>query len=84
VKISLEQVRKVAAKPVSSPKFDEAVVRLTDGDLVNMLVEKVDMMGDREEQVEALRKRVQSGNYQVSGEDIADAMVRRAIADRIS
>ncbi len=37
----------------------------------------------REEQVEALKARIEGGNYQVSGEEIADLMIRRAYADRI-
>ena len=37
----------------------------------------------REEQVQALKERVESGNYKVSGAEIADLIVRRAYADRI-
>ena len=37
----------------------------------------------REEQVQALKERIESGNYKVSGAEIADLIVRRAYADRI-
>lgn len=44
----------------------------------------VDALPDvREELVEALKARIESGDYQVSGEEIADLMIRRAYADRI-
>jgi len=35
----------------------------------------------REEQVQALKARIESGTYNVSSEDIADLIVRRAWAD---
>jgi flagellar biosynthesis anti-sigma factor FlgM len=37
----------------------------------------------REEIVASLRARIESGNYQVSGEQIADMMMRRLLADRV-
>jgi flagellar biosynthesis anti-sigma factor FlgM len=37
----------------------------------------------REELVAAIRARIENGSYQVSGDVIADVMVRRAYADRI-
>lgn len=37
----------------------------------------------REEIVEDLRRRIKSGEYKVSGEDVADMMLRRRAADRI-
>jgi flagellar biosynthesis anti-sigma factor FlgM len=37
----------------------------------------------RDEIVEDLRRRIQSGEYKVSGEDVADMMMRRRAADRI-
>ena len=41
------------------------------------------MPDEREDLVSSLQQRVQSGNYQVSGSEIADLMMRRAIADRV-
>ena len=37
----------------------------------------------REEIVEPLRKAIQEGTYKVSGQDIAEMMIRRRMADRI-
>ena len=37
----------------------------------------------REEVVASLRARIESGNYQVSGDQVAEMMIRRLIADRI-
>ena len=37
----------------------------------------------REDLVEDIRKRIESGEYKVSGEDIADMMMRRRAADRL-
>lgn len=38
---------------------------------------------ERDDLVATLSQRVQSGSYQVSGSDIADLMMRRAIADQV-
>jgi flagellar biosynthesis anti-sigma factor FlgM len=35
----------------------------------------------REDRVQALKAQIDSGTYHVSGEDIADLMIRRALAD---
>lgn len=37
----------------------------------------------REDIVEDLRKRIANGEYKVSGEDVADMMMRRRAADRL-
>jgi hypothetical protein len=37
----------------------------------------------REDVVASLRARIESGNYQVSGEQVAEMMVRRLLADRV-
>ena len=43
--------------------------------LVNQLPEV------REDRVQALKAQIESGTYHVSGEDIADLIIRRALAD---
>ena len=35
----------------------------------------------REDRVQALKAQIESGSYQVSGEDIADLIIRRTLAD---
>lgn len=37
----------------------------------------------RDEIVEDLKRRIQAGEYRVSGEDIADMMMRRRAADKV-
>lgn len=37
----------------------------------------------REDVVEDIKRRIESGEYKVSGEDVADMMMRRRAADRI-
>ena len=37
----------------------------------------------RDEIVESLRSRIESGSYKVSGEQIAEMMIRRMLADRV-
>ena len=37
----------------------------------------------REDRVQALKAQIESGTYKVSGEDIADLIVRRAFADGV-
>lgn len=54
-----------------------------DEPLVKRLTEEVLGMPDREELISDLRARIESGNYRPSGSDIADAMIRRSIADRL-
>ncbi|MCH7904837.1 MAG: flagellar biosynthesis anti-sigma factor FlgM [Armatimonadetes bacterium] len=87
MRISREQLKKVAesASDVTpeSALVDEAVIRLTDRDLIQEITHKVMDMPDREEMIAELKARIESGDYDVSGDDVADAMIRRAIADQV-
>ena len=87
MKISTEQLKKVAESgdTVTDEKamVDAAVIRLTDKDLIQDIARKVADMPDRDEMVASIKARIESGEYDVSGDDVADAMIRRAIADRV-
>lgn len=84
VKISNEQIQKVREGVSPSQKtVDEAVIKLVDADLIKEVVADINAMPDREEFVAELRARIEAGTYNPSSEDIADTMVRRAIADKI-
>lgn len=87
MKISTEQVKKVLHSNQSAAPdmkvVDRAVVRLMDGKLIDEVAKKVEGMPDREELVESLRARVEAGTYRPDANDIADAMIRRAIADSL-
>ncbi len=88
MKISTEQVKKVlsaAAHPAPDMKsVDKTVIKLMDAELIAKLTLEVEKMGDREEMVAALKARIEAGEYQPTGDDIADAMIRRAVADSIA
>jgi|GEM_PF-816284 len=60
--------------------------RESDGDLIENLVRNVvGLPADpvRETRVAELREQIARGEYKPTGDEIADAMVRRTIADRI-
>ncbi|MDI9636698.1 flagellar biosynthesis anti-sigma factor FlgM [Kamptonema cortianum] len=84
MKISTEQIQSIlTGDSPSQAKVDEAVIRLTDADLIEEVSAKVAAMPDRDEMVNDLKARIEAGTYNPSGDEIADAMIRRAIADRV-
>ena len=87
MKISREQLQKVAESggnvTPDSAQIDAAVIRLTDKALIQEVTHKVIDMPDRDEMVAELKARIEAGEYNPTGEEIADAMVRRAIADSL-
>ncbi len=87
LKISNEQLEKVLATDgkitPSSAEVETAVIKLVDKDLIADVVQKLNEMPDREHMIADLKTRIEAGAYNPSGEDIADAMIRRTVADRI-
>lgn len=86
MKISTEQLNKVLEGKADTPvteKVDEAVIRLTDKELISETVAKVNATPDRMNMVEELKAKIEAGTYNPTGEEIADSMIRRNIADRI-
>jgi anti-sigma28 factor (negative regulator of flagellin synthesis) len=57
--------------------------READEKLAAQVTQDVLAMGDRENMIADLKARIEAGTYNPSGDDIADTMIRRAIADRI-
>ncbi len=88
MKISTDQLEKVKALDgqVTPPEHvvDTAVIKLMDRDLILSVVDSVNNMPDRDEQVNEIKARIERGEYSVSSDDIVDSMIRRARADRIS
>jgi hypothetical protein len=85
VKISTQQIEEIKkGTPVAKEKVDAAVIRLTDADLIEEITAKVNEMPDRDEMVAALKAKIEAGEYNPTGADITDAMIRRGIADRIT
>lgn len=69
-----------AFRPASNDEtLDEAEARR----LAARMEEEDEMDAAREQVVASLRARVESGTYNVSGEQIAEMMVRRLLADRV-
>ena len=57
--------------------------READENLAQQVTEDVLAMGDREEMIADLKARIEAGTYNPTGDEIADTMIRRSIADRI-
>lgn len=57
--------------------------RAEDEQTVKEVTRAVISMPDREDRIAELKARIESGTYHVSGEDIADRMIRRNIADSL-
>lgn len=54
-----------------------------DKQLIREVVADVLAMPDRDDYVAELKARIDAGTYHPTGEEIADAMIRRTIADRV-
>jgi len=87
VKISTEQINTIVASngqiTPDAAKVDEAVIRLTDAELIKAVAAQVDRIPDRDDMVAELRAKIAAGQYNPTGDEIADAMARRMTADRI-
>ena len=53
-------------------------------DVIRHVTAEVMAMPDREHLIADLKARIEAGTYNPSGDEIADAMIRRSIADRIN
>ena len=61
----------------------ESYPRPEDAELIRQVVQEVLNMPEREDRIADLKARIEAGTYNPSGDEIADAMIRRAIADRM-
>ncbi len=88
MRISDTEVKKIINHPGQAivdtiVEVGEEHVRHQDQMLVATLSREIVEMSDRDEMVEQLRAQIASGQYNPSGEEIVDAMLRRAIADSV-
>lgn len=84
MKISNQQIEEIKkGNPVAQQTVDAAVIRLTDADLIADVTAQVNAMPDREEMINELKARIEAGEYNPTGEEITETMIRRAIADRM-
>lgn len=64
-------------------EIDEEHSRAADQQLVADITRKVVEMPDREDRIAELKAKIEAGTYSVTGEQIADSMIKRSIADRL-
>lgn len=92
MQISDEQVRLVQRLLVENRLIDDiqdmdlpldSYPKPEDAALIRAVVDDVMKMPDREARVAELKAQIEAGNYNPTGHDIAEAMIRRAIADRV-
>jgi anti-sigma28 factor (negative regulator of flagellin synthesis) len=83
MQISLEQVKmaqemraRAQAEAAQAPAHD-------DTELVAEVVQNVIDAPDREARIAELKARIDAGEYNLTGDEIAEAMMRRAVADRL-
>ncbi len=87
MQISDNEVKNILKQGSLAQQIDmvaEARQRAEDAELVASVVADVNAMDDREDRIADLKSRIEAGSYNPAGADIADAMIRRAIADRIA
>ncbi|BBO23016.1 MAG: flagellar biosynthesis anti-sigma factor FlgM [Fimbriimonadaceae bacterium] len=88
MRISDTEVKKILAKSViqdieslmegiDDPQYE------IDPQMVKRLTREVIEMPDRDDFVAEIKARIEKGEYKPTGEEIADAMIRRSIADRV-
>ena len=97
MRISNEELRRIAqygdtqTKQEEGRMFTESVVPIGESVVSALESRDMKMIGEtlaqipdiREQIVASLKERIESGTYHVSGEQIAEMMVRRALADRM-
>ncbi|HEY3781918.1 MAG TPA: flagellar biosynthesis anti-sigma factor FlgM [Fimbriimonadaceae bacterium] len=90
MRISDEQVKKVLSQrealvdEIQEMDLEmEPSPRPTDGPLIAKVTKEVVNMPDREDRIAEVKAMIEAGTYNPSGDAIADAMIRRAIADSV-
>lgn len=88
MRISDAEVKKIINNPGQAiveaiVEVGEEHVRQQDQQLVRSQTAEVLKMEDRDDVVEELKAQIALGQYNPSGEEIVDAMLRRAIADNV-
>ena len=91
MRISDEQVKKVmeSSREALTREIEDMDLELepsprpTDGPLIKQVTKAVIELPDREDRIAEVKAQIEAGTYNPSGDEIADAMIRRTIADRI-
>lgn len=89
MRISDTQVKKVLSEDWAAynhalvGSISKPVGKESDQDLIRKVTQDVLAMGDREDLIAELKAKIEAGEYYPTSEEIVDAMIRRAIADRL-
>lgn len=86
MRISDTEVKKLLAlgeEAIDITREEGAPDPKADTELVARLTDEIVAMPDREDRIAELKAAIASGTYNPTGDEIADAMIRRNIADRI-
>ena len=86
MRISDNEIRKLLSNPEVAKEIDrigQEKQQREDEVLVEQLTQEIIEMPDRESMVAELKARIEAGTYNPTGDEIAEAMIRRSIADRI-
>lgn len=79
----LKKVMTLGSLRLAEPVEEEVSPRPGDEPMIKALTQEILEMPDREDRIAELRAKIEAGTYRPSAEEIADAMVRRSIADKI-
>lgn len=88
MKISDAQIRRLIQEPQIVAEIQDMDLELEvsprpeDRPMIDRLVKQVLEMPDREDMIAELKARINGGEYNPTGDEIVDCMIRRAIADR--
>lgn len=90
MRISDAEVQRILQKQASlvadidsiADGIDEPTYEI-DPQFVKELARRVNEMPDRDDFITELKARIAAGTYSPTGDEIAEAMIRRAIADRV-
>ncbi|HMS55959.1 MAG TPA: flagellar biosynthesis anti-sigma factor FlgM [Fimbriimonadaceae bacterium] len=81
MRISDEQIRTLLGEDLAN-RMEGYKRKPEDERLIKRLTERIIDMPDREQMIADLKARIEAGTYNPTGDEIADAMIRRNIADR--
>lgn len=80
----VKMVREMLAHEIQEMDLPlESYPRPEDAGLIKEVVQSVHDLPVREDRVAELKAKIEAGQYNPTGDEIADAMIRRAVADRI-
>lgn len=89
MQISDNEVKKLLGRKALVAEIQEMDLPLEqspkpeDATMIRRITENVVEMPDREDRIAEIKAKIEAGEFNPTGEEIADAMIRRTIADRI-